>query len=98
MNVGCSNGMGISHAHYVILTAPTYMIGNRPTQQKVDQYTINPHIAAMQGAKPMLKFADQAANDTRAPRLAKPRQKIDRKKLRAEINKQFSKTLEYLAK
>lgn len=33
-----------------------------------------------------------------APRVAKPQPNIDRKALRAQINKQFSKTLEYLGK
>jgi hypothetical protein len=44
----------------------------------------------------MLKIADTAVGRG-APRVAKPQPQVDRKALRAQINKQFSKTLEYLA-
>lgn len=45
----------------------------------------------------MLKVAEKAVVRG-APRVAKPQPQVDRKALRAQINKQFSKTLEYLAK
>ncbi|MEL7719019.1 hypothetical protein AAG598_03155 [Citromicrobium bathyomarinum] len=45
----------------------------------------------------MLKLAEKPVVRN-APRVAKPQPQIDRRALRAEINKQFSKTLEYLAK
>lgn len=46
----------------------------------------------------MLKYAPAATVDKRAPRKAKPQPQVDRKKLRVAINKQFAKTLAYLAK
>ena len=56
----------------------------------------NPYTTWMQGVEPMLKYAEpQQAK--RPPVVARPTQ-IDRQKLRAEINKRFSKTLAYLAK
>lgn len=45
----------------------------------------------------MLKFADKPVASNREPRKAKPKREIDRKKLRAEINTKFSKSLAYLA-
>jgi hypothetical protein len=51
----------------------------------------------MQGrAQTMLKYAEERVE--RAPVIARPQPQVDRKALRAEINKRFSKTLEYLAK
>lgn len=44
----------------------------------------------------MLKYAEKRIE--RAPVQARPQRNIDREALRAEINKRFSKTLDYLAK
>jgi hypothetical protein len=45
----------------------------------------------------MLKHTGKAAARHPAPK-SRPQPNVDRKALRAEINKRFSKTLEYLAK
>jgi len=50
----------------------------------------------MNRAEPMLKYAEQQTK--RQPVNARPRPHVDRQKLRAEINKRFSKSLEYLAR
>lgn len=44
----------------------------------------------------MPNFVEKAV--ARAPQPARPQQDIDREALRALINKQFEKTLEYLAR
>jgi hypothetical protein len=44
----------------------------------------------------MLKYAEKQTK--RPPVNARPQPHIDRQKLRAEINKRFSKSLEYLAR
>jgi hypothetical protein len=46
----------------------------------------------------MSQFSGAPVLAKRKVRRAKPRPEIDRKALREKINKQFSKTLEYLAK
>lgn len=47
-------------------------------------------------AEPMLKYAEKQTK--RAPVNARPLPHVDRQKLRSEINKRFSKSLEYLAR
>ena len=44
----------------------------------------------------MVKLAEKPA--ARTARVAKPQQGMDREAIRAKINKQYSKTLEYLAR
>ena len=47
-------------------------------------------------AEPMLKYAEKQTK--RPPVNARPQPHIDRRELRAEINKRFSKSLDYLAR
>jgi hypothetical protein len=55
-----------------------------------------PYTNGMNRAEPMLKYAEKQTK--RPPVNARPQPHIDRQKLRAEINKRFSKSLEYLAR
>lgn len=55
-----------------------------------------PRILASERSNAMVKLAEKPV--IRTARVAKPQPGMDREAIRAKINKQYSKTLEYLAR